>query len=160
VLDDTELVLNGVGVRAQLVFKGYAAGLYLVEKARSAQAVLALAGAKRLQMRMLIDVDAKEFVKAIDVGFSRNHGEAEQRALRERVALLGENIARIGTVKKGDVVNLDYLSRGGLVLTLNGAPRGDPIAGEDLYAGVLKIFIGDKPVDKKLKAGLLGLAAP
>jgi len=56
------------------------------------------------------------------------------------------------------VVNLDFLPGKGLVMTLNGARRGQPIPGEDLYAGVLKIFLGELPVDKKLKAGLLGAA--
>ncbi|MDH4290227.1 MAG: chalcone isomerase family protein, partial [Aquincola sp.] len=33
---------------------------------------------------------------------------------------------------------------------------GDPVAGEDLYAALLLCFLGDRPVDKELKAGLLG----
>jgi Chalcone isomerase-like len=159
-LADTELLLNGVGLRAVLMFKGYAAGLYLVAKGRTAEQVLAQKGAKRMQIKMLIDVETKEFVKAIDVGMRRNHNEAEHLVLQERITQLNKNIEAIGTVKKGDVVNLDYLPALGLVLTLNGAQRGEPVVGEDLYAGVLKIFIGELPVDKKLKAGLLGHGAP
>ena len=34
--------------------------------------------------------------------------------------------------------------------------KGEALPGEDLYAGLLKIFIGTRPVDTKLKAGLLG----
>jgi Chalcone isomerase-like len=30
------------------------------------------------------------------------------------------------------------------------------VPGEDLYAAVLKIFVGEHPVDKKMKVGLLG----
>ena len=159
-LADTDLVLNGVGLRAVLMFKGYAAGLYLVHKGRTAEQVLAVKGAKRVQLKMLIDVEAKEFVKAIDVGMRRNSTEAEQLAMKDRIAQFDSNIGLIGTVKKGDVINLDFIPAKGLVLTLNGKPRGEPIPGEDLYAGVLKIFIGELPVDKKLKAGLLGGAAP
>jgi hypothetical protein len=29
------------------------------------------------------------------------------------------------------------------------------VAGEDLYGAVLRIFVGDHPVDRRLKAGLL-----
>ena len=159
-LADTELVLNGVGLRAVLMFKGYAAGLYLAHKGRTTEQVLAVKGAKRVQLKMLIDVEAKEFVKAIDVGMRRNSTEAEQLAMKDRIVLFDSNIALIGAVKKGDVINLDFIPAKGLVLTLNGKPRGEPIPGEDLYAGVLKIFIGELPVDKKLKAGLLGGAAP
>ena len=157
---DTDLVLNGTGLRAVLMFKGYAAGLYLAKKARTPEQVLATPGAKRVQMKMLLDVEAKEFVKAIDVGIKRNSSEAQQAALKDRMAQFDRNVAQIGTVKKGDVVNLDFIPARGLLLTLNGQPRGEPIAGDDLYAGVLKIFIGELPVDKKLKAGLLGTPTP
>ena len=159
-LADTDLLLNGTGLRAVLTFKGYAAGLYLTQKARTPEQVLATPGAKRVQMKMLLDVEAKEFVKAIDVGIRRNSSEAQQAALKERMAQFDRNVAQIGTVKKGDVVNLDFIPARGLLLTLNGQPRGEPIPGDDLYAGVLKIFIGELPVDKKLKAGLLGTPTP
>jgi Chalcone isomerase-like len=157
---DTELMLNGLGVRAVLMFKGYAAGLYLPAKVRSTAQVLAQHGAKRIQLRMLIDVPAKEFVKAIAVGMKRNHSEVEHLALKERIDRFADEVQGLGTVKKGDVVDLDFVPASGLQLSVNGAPRGEPIPGADLYAGVLKIFIGDLPVDKKLKAGLLGSPPP
>jgi hypothetical protein len=67
-LADTELVLNGVGLRAVLWLKGYAAGLYLARKAATPEAVLAVKGPKRIRMRMMLDVESKEFVKAFDKG--------------------------------------------------------------------------------------------
>jgi hypothetical protein len=159
-LADTDLVLNGLGVRGVLIYKGYAAGLYLPAKVRSTAQVLAQPGAKRLQLRMLIDVPAKEFVKAIDVGMKRNHTETDHLALKERIARFGSAVQAVGTVKKGDVVDLDFVPASGLLFSINGASRSEPIPGADLYAGVLKIFIGDLPVDKKLKAGLLGATPP
>jgi hypothetical protein len=159
-LADTDLLLNGVGLRAVLAFKGYAAGLYLGSKASTAEQALAAPGAKRVQMQMLLDVEAKEFVKAFDVGMKRNLGEAERTAMQDRIAQFDRNVAQIGTVKRGDIVNLDFIPARGLVLTLNGKPRGEPVPGADLYAALLKIFIGERPVDKKLKAGLLGATPP
>jgi hypothetical protein len=155
-LADTDLVLNGLGLRAVLWLKGYAAGLYLAEKAGTPAQVLAVKGAKRVQMKMLLEVEAKEFTKAFTVGITRNSSESELAALKDRMDEFNRNIELIGKVKKGDVVNLDFLPAKGLVLSVNGMPRGQPIPGEDLYAGVLKIFIGELPVDKRLKAGLLG----
>lgn len=155
-LADADLVLNGVGLRAVAWLKGYAAGLYLADKADSPVAVLAMKGPKRLQMKMLLEVPPKEFIKAIEVGMKRNHSAAEHAALVDRIAQFGRNVEAIGSVKKGDVVNLDYLPGKGMVMSLNGSPRGQTIAGDDFYAGMLRIFIGDRPVDKQLKAGLLG----
>lgn len=155
-LADTELLLNGTGLRAVAWLKGYAAGLYLAEKATSADAVLAQKGPKRLRMKMMVEVEAKEFVKAFDKGMRRNLSEAERSPLRERMDRFDRSVGALGVLKKGDVVDLDYLPGRGLLLSVNGKPRGEPYEGETFYAGVLKIFIGGDPVDKKLKAGLLG----
>ena len=94
-LADTELVLNGVGLRAVAWFKGYAAGLYVVEKASSAEAVLAQKGPKRLRMRMMVEVESKEFVKAFNKGMRRNLGEAERDALRDRIERFDRTVAEL-----------------------------------------------------------------
>jgi hypothetical protein len=155
-LADTELLLNGVGLRAVAWLKGYAAGLYLAEKASTLAGVLAHKGPKRVQMKMMIDVNSVEFVKAFDKGMRRNHSAAEHAALSERMLQFDRTVTALGELKKGDVIDLDYLPARGLVLSLNGRAQGEAIPGEDLYAGILKIFIGTDPVDAKLKAGLLG----
>ncbi len=155
-LADTELQLNGVGLRAVAWLKGYAAGLYLVEKAATPAGVLAQKGPKRVQLKMMVDVDSAEFVKAFGKGMRRNHSAAEQAALRERMLRFDALVAALGKLRKGDVVDLDWLPGQGLRLVLNGRARGETLPGEDLYAGILKIFVGRDPVDAKLKAGLLG----
>jgi len=155
-LADTELVLNGVGFRAVAWLKGYAAGLYIAQKASTPEAVVAVKGPKRIRMRMMVEVESKEFVKAFDKGMKRNLSEAEFAALTDRMAKFDAMVNALVKLKKGDVVDLDYLPSRGLVLSLNGVAKGEALPGEDLYAGLLKIFIGTRPVDTKLKAGLLG----
>ena len=156
---DTDLVLNGIGFRAVLMFKAYAAALYMTEKADKPAGVLAVKGAKRIQIKMLLDVDAKEFSKAVNVGIPRNSTEEETAALKDRMDQFDLSIDAIGKIRKGDLVTLDFVPGKGLVFSLNGVVKGQPIAGADFYAGVLRIFVGDKPVDQKLKAGLLSLAS-
>jgi hypothetical protein len=155
-LAQTDLVLNGMGLRAVLWFKGYAAGLYLHEKSTSVPQVLSTPGPKRVQIQMLIEVKSQEFVKAVDVGMQRNNTEAEHKALLERIERFKAMIEQVKLLKVGDVVNLDYVPEKGTTLVVNGKTQGTSVPGEDFYAGVLKIFIGEKPVDTKLKAGLLG----
>jgi hypothetical protein len=150
------LRLNGVGLRAVAWLKGYAAGLYLDTKAGTAQAVLANGGPKRLQLRMLQEVPAEEFVKAFDKGIARNSAPAELPALAERMQRFNALVRGLGKVKKGDLVDLDWLPDTGLHFVYNGRPLGPPIAGTDLYAALLRIFIGKRPVDPELKTGLLG----
>jgi hypothetical protein len=155
-LADTPLQLNGVGLRAVAWLKGYAAGLYLPRKAATTEQVLAQSGPKRLQLRMLLEVDAEEFVKAFHKGVSRNAGAAEAQRLAERMARFDAQVRALGTLHKRDLIDLDFLPGKGLLMSRNGAPRGDPVPGEDLYAALLLCFLGDRPVDKELKAGLLG----
>ena len=128
----------------------------MTEKATTPERLVAVKGPKRVQMRMLLDVEAKEFVKAFNVGITRNVSEAQAAALKDRMAQFDRNLEAIGSTKKGDIVNLDFIPARGLVLSINGKVRGQPIPGDDLYAAFLKIFVGDKPVDTRLKAGLLG----
>lgn len=150
------LQLNGTGLRAVAWLKGYAAALYLAQPAANADTAVALAGAKRLQMRLLMDVPVAEFVKAFHKGIERNTPADQQAGLAERMANFDALLQPLGKVKKGDLVNLDLLPGQGLLFSLNGRLLGPAIPGDDFYAALLRIFIGDHPVDVALKAGLLG----
>lgn len=155
-LADTALQLNGVGWRAVAWAKGYAAGLYLPKKAGTEAQVIAQAGAKRLQLRLVQEVDAEEFVKAFVKGVNRNTPEAERARLGERVTQFSTVIRGLGKLKKQDVIDLDFIPGKGLVLSRNGTARGAPVAGEDIYAALLRCFVGIRPTDPELKIGLLG----
>lgn len=150
------LRLNGVGLRAVAWLRGYAAGLYLANRATTAAAVLSDTRAKRLRLRMLVDVPAEEFVKAFGKGISRNTPAAELPLLKDRMQQFEAQVRAIGQVRKADVIDLDWLPETGLVLTRNGRLVGSPLPGADLYAALLRIFIGSRPVDPEMKAGLLG----
>lgn len=152
-----ELLLNGTGVRAVAWFKGYAAALYLRSRAGTAAQAVAQPGPKRLQMVMLQKVPAEEFVKAFRKGVKRNTPEAELQQLGERMQQFEALVTAIGTVHKGDVVTLDLEPGRGTAFRLNGTLRGEAIAGEDFYAALLRSFVGDRPYDRELRAGLLGL---
>jgi Chalcone isomerase-like len=153
---DATVVLNGVGLRAVAWIKGYAAGLYLTQRAKTVSAVLAAPGAKRLDIRLLLDAGMDEFSKSMRRGIGRNTSAAEAAKMSDRIAKFDANLLSIGSVKKKDVLTIDWVPGTGTVLSLNGKPRGEPIAGEDFYAAFLRIFIGNKVSDVELKAGLLG----
>jgi hypothetical protein len=149
------LVLQGVGMRAVGPLKGYTAALYLVQRARTTEAIVAMAGAKRIRMTMIVDVDAAEFAKAVGKGVARNTPAAEQAGLAARVAEFDRQVLAVGKVKKGDVIDLDFLPEAGMRFAYNGKPRGEPIPGADFYGAVLRIFLGQRPVDADLKADWL-----
>jgi Chalcone isomerase-like len=155
-VDSQDLRLNGVGTRTVAWFTGYAAALYLAQPAITPAQAMGGAGPKRLQMRMLVDVSVEEFIKAFHKGVGRNMPAAQQPALAEPMAQFDAILRGVGQVKKGDVINLDFVPAKGLVIAVNGLVRGQPVPGADHYAALLSVFLGDRPVDDKMKIGLLG----
>ena len=154
----TPLQLNGVGLRAAFIYKVYLAGLYLPAKATTGAAVFSETGPKRLQVRMLMNGPSDEFAKAFTGGIAKRTPAAQVAAMKDRIAAFDRTLRSVGDVKKGDVVNLDYAPAVGLTMTINGKPYGAPVPGADLYAALLDIFVGDRPVDARMKAGMLGAA--
>jgi hypothetical protein len=150
------LQLNGTGVRTRAIFKVYAAGLYVPQKSTDAKVLLAQKGPRRLAMGLLRDVDADSFAAALNDGLKANTSEAELAALQPQVEALNAALKAVGAVKKGDTVLFEFVPDAGTRIAVNGQQRGSPIPGEAFYAAVLKIWIGDKPVDAALKKGLVG----
>ena len=151
-----ELSLNGLGLRSILFIKVYVAGLYLPEKATTFRAIANMPGPKRLQLRMLRKADADDFIEALVEGIEENASKAELVQLSARMQQLTQTINAVGSVVAGDNLNFDFVPGVGTSVTVNGMKRGTVIEGADFYNAVLKIFIGENPVDEQLKAGLLG----
>jgi len=152
---NAELVLNGAGLRKRAFFQVYAIGLYLPQKGASSAAVLDQPGPKRVAIHMLRDVGADAFTEALADGIRANHSETEAKGLEPRLKELGAIIAELKEAKKGMSIVLDW-QPAGTVMVVDGTPRGKPIAGEDFYRALLRIWVGDKPVQDDLKKALLG----
>jgi hypothetical protein len=151
-----ELVLNGAGVRTRFVVKVYVAGLYLAEKKGAAADAIALGGPKRVGITMLRDVGAQQFNEALVDGFRANNSAADVEKLKGALDELSGIMTGLGEAKKGNVIALDFVPGTGTRVLVNGAPRGKPIAGDEFYRALLRIWLGDKPVDGDLKKAMLG----
>lgn len=155
-LGNADLVLNGIGLRTKVFFKVYVIGLYLPAKAATSAAVLEQKGVKRAHMVLLRDVSAEDFSDALIEGLRNNSSEAEMVALKARVDQFRQAIVAAGEVKSGLVVHLDYLPESGTRLTLGGKQQGKDIPGEDFFNALLRIWVGEKPIQDNLKETLLG----
>jgi Chalcone isomerase-like len=149
---DAELSLTGAGLRRRAFFQVYAIGLYVQDRKADP---IAQPGPKRVQIHMLRDVGADTFSEALADGIKANHSEAEAKALEPRVKQLTAAIAQMGEAKKGMRIALDWSGRA-TQLAVDGKPAGLPIEGEDFYRALLRIWLGDKPVQDDLKRALLG----
>jgi hypothetical protein len=155
-LGNRDLQLNGLGIRQILWFKAYVAALYLSEKASTGQAAVSQAGPKRIQMRMMMEIGTNDVKKALIDGMRKNVNDAQWAAMQDRVARFAATIDSIGATRPGDTINLDFVPNQGLLLAVNDAPKGSAIPGLDFYNALLEIYVGEDPVDSRLKQGMLG----
>jgi hypothetical protein len=155
-LGNASLVANGAGLRKKAFFKVYAMALYLPEKQAEADGALSVKGAKRIAITLLRDLSAQQFVDALQEGVASNHSESEMAALTDRMKQFSDAMLSIGEAKTGSQVFIDLLPDGVTRLTVNGQVRGSDLAGEDFFNALLKIWLGNKPVQDDLKQALLG----
>jgi hypothetical protein len=151
----TDVTLNGAGLRKRAFFQVYAIGLYVQQKSANAATVIEQPGPKRVAIHMLRDVGADAFNEALADGIRANHAEADAKALEPRLKELGAIIGGVGAAKKGMAIHLDWTGSETQV-AIQGKPVGKPIAGEDFYRALLRVWLGDKPVQDDLKKSLLG----
>jgi Chalcone isomerase-like len=152
---DSALVLNGAGIRTKLVFKVYVGALYLTAKKSDVAAVLADAGAKRVSLHMLRSLSAEKLVHALDEGLEANNSAAELAAIEPQIKAFRQHMTAGGGVKEGDVIVLDYVPSKGTQASLNGKALGTT-EGEAFSQALLKVWLGEHPVDADLKKAMLG----
>ena len=151
-----ELVLSNAGVRIKVLFKVYALGIYLNEKKTTVADILGAPGPKRFKLVMMRDVSGEEFGSSFMGAINKNLDKDEKSKFVNQLLKFGEMFETIGALKKGDVILSDWVPGTGTVLLLNGKPIVEPLPDAQFYSALLKIWLGDKPVDTSLKPVLLG----
>ncbi|MDP2241231.1 MAG: chalcone isomerase family protein [Burkholderiales bacterium] len=155
-----QVVLNGAGVRYKLALvKVYVGALYLATHKNDSEEIIKNPGAKRVAMYVLADeITAREFIASLNNALAANHIPAELALIESRIRELNRLMSTIGVLNKGGAVYLDYVPGSGTRVTVNGQEKGT-IKGEDFFQSLLRIWIGKKPVDGRLRDAMLGTAA-
>ena len=152
-LNGQSLVLNGAGIRSKFFFKIYVGALYLATATDDAASALAEPGAKSMQMAMLYkEVDADKITEGWRSGFEANLPPGDLGRLTARLQRFN---SLFPALHKGDHVYMDFVPGQGTRVTINGDLRGH-IEGDDFFAALLQVWIGQHPADEDLKRGLLG----
>ncbi len=152
--DNTDLVLNGGGIRKKLFFKLYTAGLYLPAKSKNANEILTTD--KAAGFRMVITsgvINSSNMSEAITEGF--------EKSLKGNTAPFKAKIDQLISafkseeIKEGDIFDIVYLPGTGVKASKNGKLKST-IAGLDFKKALFGIWISEDPVDADLKTALLG----
>lgn len=153
-----QLVLNGAGVRVKFGLKIYAAGLYLQESKNTVDGVMKADGTRRVRLVMLRDLSSDDLGTAFMVALNNNVSEADKGKLVTQISKYGEMFGQVGMLKKGDIIDTDWIPGVGNQCYLNGKKIGPTLPDILFYNSVLSIWLGNKPVDSILKTKLLEAA--
>jgi hypothetical protein len=113
-------------------------------------------GPRRVTLVMARDIAAEDLVKAFMDGIDDNLDKAEKAKIVGQIGKFGEMFAGADAIKKGDVMHMAWIPGTGTVCELNGKRIGDAVPDLNFYHAVLRIWLGDRPVDPSLKPALPG----
>jgi Chalcone isomerase-like len=150
----SDLVLNGAGLRTKVFVKVYVGALYATQKSNNAAALLDSTAPRRMTMRLMRDIDSEALYGALADGLKANNSETDLAALKAQVDQFAAIMKKIGNAKTGDIVAIDF-NASGVAVSFNGEARGQ-VAGAPFAKALLRVWLGDNPVDASLKKALLG----
>lgn len=145
------LNLNGSGIRKKFFVKVYIGSLYSSRRLTSAAEALRDNGDKLIRMHFLYaKVEKEKITEAFKEGFANNSPALVDSAeVKKFLSLFSDDF------KRGDVVDLFLSGNGSVTVKHNGKVMGTVVSPR-LAAGVLAIYLGEKPADEALKQGMLG----
>ncbi len=152
--DNTELVLNGGGIRKKLFFKLYTAGLYV--QAKTSNAADLINADKPEVMRLTITsgvISSSNMSEAIEEGFKKSTKD-NTAPLRTKIDEF-INTFKKDVIKEGDVFEIWYIPGVGVKSYKNDKLQST-VPGLDFKKALFGIWFSDTPADEDLKKGLLG----
>jgi hypothetical protein len=104
-------------------------------------------------MQVLCDeIDEDDFSAFFRDGFQANLSRQEEQQLAPRIAKF---IGLFKPVRRGGTIRLDYLPEAGTEVRIDDELRG-VIPGRDFHQALLRVWLGARPADTKLKRAVLG----
>jgi len=150
----SELALNGWGVRQKSFVKLYVGGLYLTTPSSDAESIINADEAMAIRIEITSGfVSQAKMEAALNEGF--------QNSTNGRTAVLRKEIDQFQAcfaddITKGDVFSIVYLPSHGVVVSKNGRQKG-VIEGLAFKKALFGIWLGDRPADEGLKNAMLAL---
>jgi hypothetical protein len=152
--DNTELILNGGGIRKKAFFKLYTAGLYLQAKSKSGSEIIAADKPVAIQLTITSSlISSDNMSEAIEEGFGKSM-KGNTAPLKDKIASFISTFKK-EAIKEGDVFEIWYVPGVGVKAYKNKKLQ-TTIAGLDFKKALFGIWLSEDPVDADLKKGLLG----
>lgn len=155
-LADTELALNGQGVRYRVVFKVYEMALYTAKPVTTTEQLLALPGPKRLSFVALRELPGTDLGLAFLKGLSSNSPKDQVQKHVVSTNRLIEIFSGKPKLMPGDTFAMEFVPGKGTQFFIQDQPQGAPVGDAEFFNMVLRIWVGSSPADHQLRDRLLG----
>lgn len=152
----TELQLNGAGTRYKAFFKVYDLALYSGRKVKTLEDLIALPGPKRLNFVALRDIPGTDLGLSFIKGLSNNSSPEQIRKQTPSSTRLIEIFSGRAKLASGDTFAMEYVPGKGTTFFIKGVAQGAPVGDDEYFGMILRVWLGQVPVDFKLKDALLG----
>jgi hypothetical protein len=152
-VEEQNLTLNGAGVREKMLMNMYVASLYLTKKATDGNAISAANEAMAIKLNIVSSlISSEKMTTAINDGFENSTGK-KTAPLKAKIDKFNGFFKE--KINKKDVFVIVYVPGEGVSVLKNGVKKGT-IDGLDFKKALFGIWLGNKPADDDLKAGMLG----
>jgi hypothetical protein len=149
----TQLMLNGAGVRTKLFFDIYAGGLYLKEKSHDATAIIEADEPMAIRLHVLSSMlTSEKMEKATREGFKKATG-GNIEPIKVQIDAFCSVFKK--EIKEDDRYDLIYVPGKGLAVYINGEYTS-VTKGLAFKQALFGIWLSDKPAQKSLKRAMLG----
>lgn len=150
---DTQLTLNGAGIRSKWFLDLYVGGLYVPNKESNAQAIIEADEPQAITLHIISGlITSDKMTSATMEGFEHSTGgdlSAIQSDVEEFLNVFAEEI------EDGDVFDLVYLPGEGVQVSKNGEVRAT-IGDLTFKKALFGIWLSDEPAQEDLKEKMLG----
>lgn len=152
------LKLNGAGLRRKFLIKIYVAALYSAKPVASFDEAASLGTARRLKLHFLRNISGKEISDVLVRAITATSTPSEVGKASVGIAKLGEMVNAQKSLKPGDTLSVDWIPGRGTCLSINDHEDSPCIVEPEFNRALLRIFLGEQPIDAGLKEELLGHA--
>lgn len=154
---ESELILNGAGVRSKLFIKVYVGGLYLPEETNDSDEIINADVPSIIRMVAVTRAfTSKIMSKTVREKFEES-AEGNIEPYKTRIDLLC-GMLDTASFQKGDVCDLMYTPNEGIRVYRNGADLNVLVSGLDFKQVFYKNWLSKTlPADESLRQGMLGL---
>ena len=151
-----ELVLNGVGVRVQSLFKVYVGALYLPVRSEDSESILRANQPSRIMLRLLRELTPEQITTSMTRALHESLTPEQRAPLERRFREFGAIFETLPTLRRGAQIVIDYLPQAGTTIRVDNETIGR-VPGADFNRALLRTWIGERPGDTGLRNALLGV---